>query len=129
MDNSVELLAQLNKSFAAGEISLADYSAKTKHIASIRAQREEDKRTEPDRMSVLFSSKFSRIGRAKAVFEKYDKDKSGALDANEFASLCFSLGGNFSKEEIDAAIKQLDTGMRTLMINDGELSFNEDGLT
>lgn len=44
------------------------------------------------------------------MFEKFDKDKSGALDANEFAALAFSLGGNFTKEEIDAAMAQLDTG-------------------
>lgn len=49
-------------------------------------------------------------GRAKEVFDNFDKDKSGSLDANEFAALTFSLGGNFTKEEIDAAIKQLDTG-------------------
>ena len=49
-------------------------------------------------------------GRAKEVFETFDKDKSGALDANEFAALTFSLGGNFTKEEIDAAMKQLDAG-------------------
>lgn len=45
MDNSVELLAKLNKSLADGQISLADYTAKTKQIAEIRAQREEDRRT------------------------------------------------------------------------------------
>ena len=56
------------------------------------------------------------VGRAKQVFDEYDKDHSGALDAKEFTALTFSLGGNFTQEEIANAMKQLDTGTIVLRV-------------
>ena len=35
------------------------------------------------------------------MFDKFDADHSGSLDANEFATLVATLGGNMTKAEID----------------------------
>ena len=46
-DNTAELLAELNKALAENRVTLAEYSERTKNIANIRAQREQDRRACP----------------------------------------------------------------------------------
>jgi len=42
------------------------------------------------------------------MFEKFDKDKSGSIDAGEFQHLCFNLGYALSEAELAFALKTLD---------------------
>jgi Ca2+-binding EF-hand superfamily protein/ankyrin repeat protein len=46
---------------------------------------------------------------AKYTFSRYDKDKSGFLDHNEFRQLIEALGANFTDEEVDLAVKEIDS--------------------
>jgi len=43
------------------------------------------------------------------VFEKYDTDKSGEIDAGEFRNLCYSLGYGLTSEEVELGVKVLDS--------------------
>eukprot|EP01091_Cochliopodium_minus_P010874 TRINITY_DN2980_c0_g1_i1.p1 TRINITY_DN2980_c0_g1~~TRINITY_DN2980_c0_g1_i1.p1 ORF type:complete len:169 (-),score=53.12 TRINITY_DN2980_c0_g1_i1:70-576(-) len=45
---------------------------------------------------------------SKRIFDKYDKDHSGHIDIEEFASLCYELGHFLSEEEKSLAIQKLD---------------------
>jgi len=42
------------------------------------------------------------------IFDKYDTDKSGSIDASEFQNLVYQLGYALSQLEIDLALKLLD---------------------
>lgn len=46
--------------------------------------------------------------RIKAVFDKYDKDKSGAIDLKELHDLLKDLGADMKDEEVSLAMKSLD---------------------
>jgi len=43
------------------------------------------------------------------VFDKYDTDKSGQIDAKEFQNLCYSLGYALTQQELDLGVKLLDS--------------------
>ena len=53
------------------------------------------------------------------AFELYDKDKSGAISADEFFKVLKNLGQNVSKEEAQALLVELDQD------NSGEITFDE----
>jgi len=42
------------------------------------------------------------------MFNKFDTDKSGSIDANEFQQLCFNLGHILTDAELKLALKTLD---------------------
>ncbi len=42
-------------------------------------------------------------------FGKYDTDKSGKIDAEEFGHLCFNLGYALADDELKVAVKMLDS--------------------
>ncbi len=46
---------------------------------------------------------------SKRVFEKYDKDKSGTINAKEFQSMCYDMGHYLSPPELVIALKRIDT--------------------
>lgn len=46
---------------------------------------------------------------ARNTFDKFDKDKSGFIDAAELRSLITALGADFSDDEIAEAINEIDT--------------------
>jgi len=43
------------------------------------------------------------------MFKKYDADESGSIDVQEFKFLVADLGHHLSNEEIDMAVKMMDT--------------------
>jgi len=43
------------------------------------------------------------------VFDKYDTDKSGSINKDEFRAMCFNLGYALSPDETDLAVKVLDS--------------------
>jgi Ca2+-binding EF-hand superfamily protein/ankyrin repeat protein len=45
---------------------------------------------------------------AKTTFQKFDQDNSGILDASELTKLIEALGGNFTEEEVQQAIQEID---------------------
>lgn len=53
------------------------------------------------------------------AFDIYDEDKSGFLENNEIVALAQKLGANKEIEELQGAIKDMDTS------NDGKVSFDE----
>jgi Ca2+-binding EF-hand superfamily protein len=55
---------------------------------------------------------FLLSARAREIFDRFDEDKSGALDKNEFTAFLFHLSPEetFTQEEINTAMKQLDKG-------------------
>jgi calmodulin len=57
--------------------------------------------------------------RLKEAFDKFDKDKSGAIDLKELAAVISSLGGSATEEEIEEAMVELDTN------KDGNCCFEE----
>jgi len=56
---------------------------------------------------------------SKGVFQKYDADKSGSISFSEFRDLCTEFGYLLSEEELNIAVKKLDTN------GDGHLSYDE----
>jgi len=46
--------------------------------------------------------------RLKEVFAEYDKDKSGNIDLKELEEMIIKLGGKITKEEVTAAMQELD---------------------
>ena len=55
----------------------------------------------------------------KGTFAKYDRDRSGTIDAAEFAALCRDLGMALSPEEVDDALTAMDTN------GDGSVDWEE----
>ena len=53
------------------------------------------------------------------AFDKYDKDKSGALDLDEVVKLANSLGAKATKKELEDLFKSIDVD------HDNKLSFSE----
>ena len=56
---------------------------------------------------------------ARTLFDELDRDGSGALDIDEVAELCRSLGKSLSKKEVHAALEAMDAD------GSGEISFEE----
>jgi Ca2+-binding EF-hand superfamily protein len=50
------------------------------------------------------------------VFQHYDADASGFIDADEFAFLAYDLGVPLTDAEVDGAVKEIDTS------GDGKIS-------
>ena len=48
----------------------------------------------------------------RAIFDEFDTDKSGAIDAAEFKVVAYALGETLTKEEVAAAVAVLDTNKR-----------------
>lgn len=61
--------------------------------------------------------------RIKAVFDKYDKDKSGAIDLKELHDLLKDLGADMKDEEVSLAMKSLDKDNTMTCSFDEFLSF------
>jgi hypothetical protein len=57
--------------------------------------------------------------RLKAAFDKFDKDKSGAIDLKELKDMIVELGGKITDEQLKEAMDQLDTN------KDGTCGFDE----
>jgi hypothetical protein len=53
------------------------------------------------------------------VFDRYDRNKSGLIEAREFARVCEALGMEIDEEELTAGIEQLDSD------RDGKISWDE----
>ena len=53
------------------------------------------------------------------IFDKYDKDKSGSISADEFKHLVSDLGYHLSDNDLQEAIKKLDKN------NDKKIHFDE----
>ena len=43
----------------------------------------------------------------RAIFDEFDTDKSGAIDAAEFKVVAYALGETLTKEEVAAAVAVL----------------------
>jgi len=43
------------------------------------------------------------------VFEKYDEDKSGTIDAGEFKLLCYDMGHHLNDQEVQLALGAIGT--------------------
>lgn len=56
---------------------------------------------------------------SKRQFDKYDADNSGKIDADEFKTLCYSLGQRLNDTELKLAMKMLDED------GDGEINYAE----
>lgn len=59
------------------------------------------------------------IGRVKKIFDVFDTDGSGDIDAEEFQNLAYKLGETLTKEEIIEYIKQIDIN------GNGRVDFDE----
>ena len=46
---------------------------------------------------------------SKTVFDKFDTDRSGSIDASELRELCHSLGHHLSAEELALALVKMDS--------------------
>lgn len=55
--------------------------------------------------TVFESSKKKRV---RAIFNKYDADKSGELDLDEFETFCRDLGENYTPEQLEVAMDEID---------------------
>eukprot|EP00005_Dracoamoeba_jomungandri_P003165 CAMPEP_0174250664 /NCGR_PEP_ID=MMETSP0439-20130205/770_1 /TAXON_ID=0 /ORGANISM="Stereomyxa ramosa, Strain Chinc5" /LENGTH=169 /DNA_ID=CAMNT_0015330795 /DNA_START=8 /DNA_END=514 /DNA_ORIENTATION=+ len=56
---------------------------------------------------------------SKRVFEKYDQDRSGSIDYDEFALCCREMGHRLTDTELQLAVKKIDTD------GDGSISYDE----
>ena len=56
---------------------------------------------------------------ARTVFDEYDTNHSGSIDTREFGRLCASLGYAISKEDLEFAIRLLDSD------GNGSISYEE----
>lgn len=61
----------------------------------------------------------SFTGRVEKIFQMFDTDHNGNIDANEFQQLAFQLGEPLTNEEVTEAIKQIDKNQ------DGVINFDE----
>lgn len=86
---------------------LSQVKANNADLASAMITYEEWKRRNDGIVSTLEASEAQRK-HAKAVFDRFDTDQSGGLDANEFRNLSYELGMTLSEEEVKKAIQQLD---------------------
>jgi serine/threonine protein kinase len=57
--------------------------------------------------------------RVRKIFDLFDTDQNGFLDATEFQELAYALGETISKEEAQRYVNELDTN------KDGQVSFDE----
>lgn len=55
--------------------------------------------------TVFESSKKKRV---RAIFNKYDTDKSGELDLDEFAVFCKDMGEDYTPEQLEIALAEID---------------------
>lgn len=55
--------------------------------------------------TVFESSKKKKV---RAIFNKYDTDKSGELDLDEFGVFCQDLGEKFTPEQLEVALNEID---------------------
>lgn len=55
--------------------------------------------------TIFESSKKKRV---RAIFNKYDTDKSGELDLDEFGVFCADLGEKFTQEQLEVALAEID---------------------
>lgn len=46
--------------------------------------------------------------RLQGVFDKFDSDKNGSIDRDEFAQFLAAIGRTMTPEQIDAGFKQID---------------------
>jgi Ca2+-binding EF-hand superfamily protein len=53
------------------------------------------------------------------MFEKYDKNKSGFIDATEFKQFCYDLGHSLTEEQCALALLTLDRN------KDGQIAYDE----
>lgn len=54
---------------------------------------------------------FVRVEKARKMFEKYDTDGSGSIDAEEFRELAMKMSSEvWTDEELAKAIKEIDKG-------------------
>ena len=64
-------------------------------------------------ISLAVMEKMARSGMhgnlAMVVFNKYDKDQDGFVDKNELQHLCMEMGTRLSDDELNLAVKILDT--------------------
>lgn len=66
-----------------------------------------------------FGAPAKQVPLSKIVFDKYDTDHSGKINASEFKEMVYELGYHLSDVEFSLAIKILDTD------GDGEISYPE----
>lgn len=45
---------------------------------------------------------------SRLMFDKYDKDHGGTIDAQEFKLLCYDLGHHMTDAELAIAIREID---------------------
>ena len=55
--------------------------------------------------TVFESSKKKKV---RAIFNKYDTDKSGELDMDEFEQFCIDLGESYTPEQLEVALGEID---------------------
>jgi len=74
-------------------------------------------------ISLAVMEKMARSGMhgnlAEVVFSKYDKDQDGYVDKDELQHLCMEMGTRLSEDELNLAVKILDTD------GDNKIQFNE----
>eukprot|EP01088_Endostelium_zonatum_P004755 TRINITY_DN16084_c0_g1_i1.p1 TRINITY_DN16084_c0_g1~~TRINITY_DN16084_c0_g1_i1.p1 ORF type:complete len:186 (+),score=52.65 TRINITY_DN16084_c0_g1_i1:45-560(+) len=56
---------------------------------------------------------------SRRIFDKYDKDQSGNIDAKDFGSLCYDLGYFLSPQEVQVAVNMIDQN------GDGKINLKE----
>lgn len=52
---------------------------------------------------------WEELDKLKGVFDRFDKDRNGAIDRNEFADFLAAIGKQMSEEKIDEGFRDIDT--------------------
>ena len=71
------------------------------------------------RSAIFMSNKRPAQGGLRRLFDAIDADGSGSLDAEEIGKLCEDMGAKLSDEELELAVRAIDTD------GSGEVSFDE----
>ncbi len=86
----------------------------SEHVPSVAPpteEREQEEQEEQGQLPALPAKSLSQEA-VRAIFDEFDADRSGAIDATEFEVVSYALGETLTKEEVAAAVAVLDTNER-----------------
>jgi hypothetical protein len=85
-----------------------DNSEHVPSVAPPTEKREQEEQEEQGQLPALPAKSLSQEA-VRAIFDEFDADRSGAIDATEFEVVSYALGETLTKEEVAAAVAVLDT--------------------